>query len=367
MRNGSLDLTIEMNRLALVIIFITSVALGLELNDPCSTPCNTKGKCVLAKDCAYALKILRKTPATYKDTLYLEQSRCGLLTGPRPFPLICCPFLLNPETCGTPQLSNRIFGGIPTKLEEHPWAALIVYDTGKRIVPKCGGSLLNSRYVLTAAHCIKNIPDKWKIHNVRFSVVNATSPENCEIVNEEEICRKEYEVKNIVVHPDYEMDAINKQHDIAIIELKDDVSFSKYIAPICLPFDEEIIEMPIIDEEFTVTGWGQTEKEIISSQQLHVDLNGKSNDVCNAVFGVANVTLTGNHLCVGGDKGRDSCKGDSGGPLLRQVTGVWYQVGIVSFGTKYCGREGFPGVYTNVVKYRHWILDIVNENHCNAS
>jgi secreted trypsin-like serine protease len=53
--------------------------------------------------------------------------------------------------------------------------------------------------------------------------------------------------------------------------------------------------------------------------------------------------------------GKDSCQGDSGGPLVtRKKSGDWYQIGIVSFGTRICGR-GSPGVYTRVTSFIHWI------------
>lgn len=347
-----------------LVIVSTNFAVGLELNDPCVTPCNSPGRCIPVRNCSYALKILRKDASTYKDTLFLENSKCGFAKGPRPLPLICCPHLLNPEGCGD-GLGNRILGGTRTELEEHPWAALLMYDTAKgRIIPKCGGSLINERYVLTAAHCIRNIPERWKLHSVRFSVIDAISEENCTKIEEEEVCRQEFGVEQITVHPEYNKDSINKLHDIAIVKLAEDVTFGQYVKPICLPFDQAIADMPIQDEEFTVTGWGQTEREIVSRFQLRVEINGKSNDLCDKVFGKANVTLTENHLCVGGDAGRDSCKGDSGGPLLRLVLNNWYQVGVVSFGAKKCGSEGFPGIYTNVAKYLNWISDVVNENHC---
>lgn len=106
--------------------------------------------------------------------------------------------------------------------------------------------------------------------------------------------------------------------------------------------------------------------EIRSAVQLHVDLVGRTNDVCDKSFAKANISLADTHICVGGDKGKDSCKGDSGGPLLRLVGTIWYQVGIVSFGARFCGSENFPGIYTNVEKYIPWIQDIINENHCKA-
>lgn len=55
--------------------------------------------------------------------------------------------------------------------------------------------------------------------------------------------------------------------------------------------------------------------------------------------------------------GKDSCSGDSGGPLLHRESAdaPWYQVGVVSFGTKLCG-VGKAGVYTKVAAFTDWIL-----------
>ncbi|MCL4125609.1 UNVERIFIED_CONTAM: hypothetical protein GTU68_027589 [Idotea baltica] len=68
-------------------------------------------------------------------------------------------------------------------------------------------------------------------------------------------------------------------------------------------------------------------------------------------------------ICAGWKEGRkDSCKGDSGGPLLRQSQdGKWYVYGLVSFG-KGCARRGFPGVYTKVNHFKQWIIDTINVN-----
>lgn len=71
--------------------------------------------------------------------------------------------------------------------------------------------------------------------------------------------------------------------------------------------------------------------------------------------------ITGKQLCAGGSNQKDSCPGDSGGPLhaaayifddIRLV-----QQAIVSFGPRLCGLEGYPGVYTRVACYMDWILD----------
>ena len=67
------------------------------------------------------------------------------------------------------------------------------------------------------------------------------------------------------------------------------------------------------------------------------------------------------HLCAGGEKGKDSCSGDSGGGLFSEVgEGKWQVVGIVSYGSKRCGN-GTPGVYTRVSQYLQWIEQTMNQ------
>lgn len=83
--------------------------------------------------------------------------------------------------------------------------------------------------------------------------------ENCTIINDEEVCRQDFEVANVTVHPNYDIQVRNKLHDITIIMLKEEVVFGKYVRPVCLPLDPSIRELPIDEEDFTVTGWGQTE------------------------------------------------------------------------------------------------------------
>ena len=56
-----------------------------------------------------------------------------------------------------------------------------------------------------------------------------------------------------------------------------------------------------------------------------------------------------------GIKGKDSCRGDSGGALMiKTSSGKFLQVGVVSFGSIRCGN-GFPAVYTKVSAYATWI------------
>ena len=59
--------------------------------------------------------------------------------------------------------------------------------------------------------------------------------------------------------------------------------------------------------------------------------------------------------------GKDSCSGDSGGPLMikrhKRLDTHMTQIGVVSWGLDQCGNEGVPGIYTNVRYFLSWILD----------
>ena len=71
---------------------------------------------------------------------------------------------------------------------------------------------------------------------------------------------------------------------------------------------------------------------------------------------IGRLTPRPSQLCAGGELGKDSCRGDSGGPLLiqKEADMPWYVIGIVSFGSKECG-SGRPAVYTRVSSFITWI------------
>ena len=117
----------------------------------------------------------------------------------------------------------------------------------------------------------------------------------------------------------------------------------------------------LIGQKLTVAGWGKTESRSESDVKLKVNVPLVDKQVCGTRYSNAGVTLGEGQICAGGVKGRDSCRGDSGGPLMQQDrlpdgTLRWSEAGVVSFGPSPCGMDSWPGVCTRVYDYMPWII-----------
>lgn len=131
---------------------------------------------------------------------------------------------------------------------------------------------------------------------------------------------------------------------------------SGYIRPICLPNIN--IDIP----EFTnlplaVVGWGRDHQYVSDVKQSTVVHLVPPED-CKKSY----PHLSKDHLCAAGRTGQDTCKGDSGGPLMMLYRGSFYIIGVVS-GKRAdtpCGSK-VPSLYTNVYHYITWIQNTIRE------
>ncbi|KAF2882272.1 hypothetical protein ILUMI_23892 [Ignelater luminosus] len=222
----------------------------------------------------------------------------------------------------------------------------------------CGGTIINNKYVLTAAHCLVNKASE--VFQVRLGEWNTKEDPDCVDTLRTDCADpvKNISVESIIVHEYYH--ARTKNNDIGLLKLADNITYSDYIRPICLASRNSASLSPGL--KLVVSGWGMVENGTNSNLKLKTDVPLVHNKKCKEVaernnFGQAWIGL--NQMCAGGEEGKDACRGDSGGPLMRSYTnpndGIvqWYQEGIVSWGMM-CGNN--PAVYTNVRKYRSWIL-----------
>ncbi|KAH8416099.1 hypothetical protein KR222_008195, partial [Zaprionus bogoriensis] len=128
------------------------------------------------------------------------------------------------------------------------------------------------------------------------------------------------------------------------------------IRVICLPINETLQAYTETVPAFMVTGWGKTESHFESDIPLEARVPQRNRTVCTNAY---KRQIESSQLCAG-ELGRDSCNGDSGGPIIfpgtYNETQRFIQFGIVSFGSRMCALNN-PGVYTNVGSFIPWIAD----------
>ncbi|XP_037714133.1 serine protease grass-like [Drosophila subpulchrella] len=243
------------------------------------------------------------------------------------------------ENCGTtkrPLRFRRVVGGLYAKRFANPWMVMVF--SGKLF--RCSGSLITSRFVLTAANC----PNVFPVTKVRLGVFDMDIRENTYEVN----------IDRSISHPQFSLSKY--KYDIALLRMAQEVSFSDYIRPICLLVNQKV---QLTNPNFKLTGWGYTNDGEVSRILLTTNLQIADLSYCNQKFGHL---VDQSHICAGSSKS-DACEGDGGSPLSAKLNygGAIrvFQFGIVSYGSKSCDDYG---VYTNVTHYMDWIKDTIHAN-----
>ncbi|XP_067645160.1 hypodermin-B [Eurosta solidaginis] len=227
--------------------------------------------------------------------------------------------------------SRRIVGGDPAFITQVPY----LVNIRKNGYFHCGGSLISSRCVLTAAHCVRNaVPNDFI---VRGGVTLLNDVENKRFV------------ERFFVPAEY--NNITFEHDFSILRLKTKLQGAS-IKPILLG------DAPPLPGDFIqVSGWGLTHENAVfpPNRMQTVYLRVFEQEECKAFYeAYRNVTETMFCASVPGEK--DACLADSGGPAVLGDR----LVGVVSWGKKNeCGHADSPGVYVNLNKVKNWIMDIL--------
>ena len=243
---------------------------------------------------------------------------------------------------GAATTSGEYTGKTPAQPGAQPWmVALVNAQTPDANEGQfCGASLISSKWVLTAAHCVEG----------------ETAASVDAVIGRNQLSTQQGErihAKRIIVHPGYVDQEDGQANDIALIELNHATTAGQPISII----NAATAAVDDAGAQARITGWGRVpEKNLDHTDKLFgVNVPVMTQQACQKSY---DNTVSGDEICAGLPQGgKDSCEGDSGGPLfIPNAQGKAIQIGIVSWGGPAgCGMPNNPGVYTRLTEYENWI------------
>jgi secreted trypsin-like serine protease len=231
-------------------------------------------------------------------------------------------------------LLPRIVGGtVVSPPYLYPW--MVNINAGGE--HHCGGTLITSEWIMTAAHCVVNLTLSDVAIQLHIQDIDSS------LVSQDAV---QYTPTVSVVYSGY--NPTTGGGDIGFWKLPQAVSYTPSVL-------DTYGTISVAGTLATVMGWGYLEEDSgeVSPQLMQVQLPITTTAECNEWGGIDDAT----QMCAADqDGGKDSCQGDSGGPLIVSYNDGWVQVGIVSFGDGCAEAGALPGVYSRVYGF----LDVID-------
>jgi len=248
---------------------------------------------------------------------------------------------------GDEPLDPSIIGGTNATIAEAPWQVGLVYrpinqpDYQSQF---CGGSIISSWEIVTAAHCLYDPNESWNVSASQLGIVVGTAALST-------TQKTSLPVSSITIHPGWNWNTFN--NDVAVVRLAEPIAMTPGLHR-AIP----LATITVADGTSSlITGWGNTSTSGSNypTQLKKATVTTVSDASCNTAYsGVGGITASTMLCATGPSFTRDACQGDSGGPLVVDVAGVQTLAGITSWGIG-CAQSPYPGVYAEVSALEPWI------------
>ncbi len=251
---------------------------------------------------------------------------------------ICTLAAMSPlAVASSSDVQTRIIGGADALPGSWPSFASLTIFVPNEGWYMCGGTLITPTVVLTAAHCVAGASAQNSVVSIGGTAQDASPPV---------IAWSTYKA-----HPKFSKSTL--QYDVALITLASPSTATPM--PLISPEQDANLAVPA---QLDVAGFGLTSNGGATSNTLReVNIPFVSDAACQSAYTGAgfNNYSTATMICAGG-LGKDSCNGDSGGPLTLTIAGTRTLVGDVSWGPDSgCAAPVLPGVYGRIAAFRPWI------------
>ncbi|XP_047525675.1 chymotrypsin-1-like [Pieris napi] len=236
---------------------------------------------------------------------------------------------------GKRDIQQTILGGQDAPEGLANWQASIRFGYWQH---NCGASVLNERWLLTAAHCMYSYGQYLSM----LSVVVGT--------NHLRSGGQRYNLESYILHENY--NPSTQANDLCLLKTTTPIVYNDKVQPAVMPTQETPPGSNLM-----LTGWGEmgTDGDIPDNLQM-LNFTSIGTNECDQKYKEfygkrgKSFPITDKQLCMTAKQGTGGCKGDSGGPIVKDLS----LVGVVSVGVVPCGY-GVPEVSTNVIKYVPWI------------
>ncbi|KAJ2725621.1 hypothetical protein GGI07_001121 [Coemansia sp. Benny D115] len=251
----------------------------------------------------------------------------------------------------------RIVGGTPAPAQEYRFITYIETYSILYGAYTCTGSLIAPNVVLTAAHC--TFANSFTRHAAEDFQVGFTHK-----TPDPMVAYKGYSVAKVIAHPKFTMASL--KNDIAVLILNDTIP-DTVASKVKVYVGEYYLDTPI-----QAAGFGMTDPSdhfSLPESLMKVDLHVGPTKLCSKNSGIFDHDYM---ICTDGTPGKDTCNGDSGGPLTTSVDNGSDRlalIGLTSFGSVVpddpngsCAMAGASGFYTRVGSYIDWISGVSGLN-----